>query len=508
MNLITDAWLPVRRKSGHTDIVAPWQLTDKDDPIVAFNSPRPDFDGALWQFVIGLLQTTVAPENREAWVYWLEQPPDPAVLKEKLSADYLHAFEIQGKRGSFMQDFEQLKGESKGIDKLLIDAPGDKTLRDNTDHFVKRGSVKHLCHSCTAMALFTLQTNAPTGGAGHLTSLRGGGPLTTLVIFDDTHLPSERLMWSNVWLNVLDLENLGNLSENSNSKSKPHDIFPWLANTRVSDKREKTTFTDVNWLQVYWGMPCRIRINWQEASSGRCDLCSVQSEQLVCRYVTKTYGVDYFGSWKHSLSPSYVKGGETITRKLQSGGASYKDWLGLVTDTKSSMAKVVSLYKYNRKLHGEQFLLYVFGYDMDKMKARCWYETKFPLFKISSENFNADVQSLIEAAEECVNTLIGCIKEVWFPRTKKKPSGDTSFLKKEFYQRTQECFYKLAESYADGKEEDNGLKWYKILSEVSLAIFDRQAFSGDFVYADPQAVVKGRNILVGKLGKIKKKLRV
>ena len=508
MNLITDPWLPVLRKSSHADTIAPWQLTEVDDPIVAFNAPRPDFDGALWQFAIGLLQTCVPPEDHAAWLDWLEKPPDPAELQAKLSAKYLHAFEVEGKRGSFMQDFEPLEGESKNIAQLLIDMPGANTLKENTDHFVKRGGMDVLCPSCAVMALFTLQTNAPSGGAGHRVSLRGGGPLTTLVTFDDTEPPSVNRLWSDLWLNVLDLESF---SEKISGKDAPHDIFPWLATTRTSSKKdvtEKTTLLDVHPLQMYWGMPRRIRVGWQEETSGKCDMCDKQSDRLVSEYKTDTYGVNYVGGWRHSLSPYYNNKKEWLPQHLQSGGASYKDWLGLVVSTdKSRVATVVRHYEDDRKLHDKQFRLYVFGYDMDNMKARCWYETKFPLFKIHNENFSTDVQSLIEAADECINTLIVCIKEVWFPRKKKKPSGDTSFLKKEFYQRTQNCFYRLSERCANGKEDDSGTVWHKTLQEVTLSMFDRQALSDEFVYGDPQAIVNAKNKLVNKLKNIKKKLR-
>ncbi|MGG2362666.1 type I-E CRISPR-associated protein Cse1/CasA, partial [Salmonella enterica] len=64
---------------------------------------------------------------------------------------------------------------------LLIESPGANTLKKNLDHFVRRGRVEVLAPAAAAMALFTLQTFAPSGGAGHRTSLRGGGPLTTLV---------------------------------------------------------------------------------------------------------------------------------------------------------------------------------------------------------------------------------------------------------------------------------------------------------------------------------------
>ena len=69
MNLISENWIPVRRADGSLQRIAPWQLTDGigDNPIVAVASPRPDFDGALTQFLIGLLQTTCTPSEDQWW---------------------------------------------------------------------------------------------------------------------------------------------------------------------------------------------------------------------------------------------------------------------------------------------------------------------------------------------------------------------------------------------------------------------------------------------------------
>ena len=66
MNLIHDAWIPIRRKHGEETRIAPWEVTTRysDDPVVALAAPRPDFNGALIQFLIGLLQTTCAPVHR------------------------------------------------------------------------------------------------------------------------------------------------------------------------------------------------------------------------------------------------------------------------------------------------------------------------------------------------------------------------------------------------------------------------------------------------------------
>jgi CRISPR system Cascade subunit CasA len=200
MNLIDDAWIPIRRKSGEEARIAPWGVTIRygDDRIVALAAPRPDFNGALIQFLIGLLQTTCAPDSPHTWREWLHNPPMPEELRTKFQP-VAYAFELDSKDQRFMQDTQlKLEGvkEATPIGALLIDVPGANTIQRNTDHFIKRSGVEKLCSSCTAAALFTLQTNAPSGGQGHRTGLRGGGPLTTLILGD--------VLWQTAWLNVLE----------------------------------------------------------------------------------------------------------------------------------------------------------------------------------------------------------------------------------------------------------------------------------------------------------------
>jgi CRISPR system Cascade subunit CasA len=71
MNLISEQWIPVRRAGSSGDKIAPWKITDhvgtNINPIVAIASPRPNFDGALVQFLIGLLQTTCTPPDKMTW---------------------------------------------------------------------------------------------------------------------------------------------------------------------------------------------------------------------------------------------------------------------------------------------------------------------------------------------------------------------------------------------------------------------------------------------------------
>ena len=79
MNLIHDAWIPIRRMHGEETRIAPWEVTAcyGDDPSVALAAPRPDFNGALIQFLIGILQTTCAPDSPRAWRTWSANRPLP-----------------------------------------------------------------------------------------------------------------------------------------------------------------------------------------------------------------------------------------------------------------------------------------------------------------------------------------------------------------------------------------------------------------------------------------------
>ncbi|MHB8249672.1 MAG: type I-E CRISPR-associated protein Cse1/CasA, partial [Acidithiobacillus sp.] len=241
MNLIYDPWIPVRRADGSRETIAPWQLTESiaSNPIVTVASPRPDFDGALTQFLIGLLQTTCAPLNVFTWRKWRREAPAPESLRERFAA-VAHVFELEGEV-AFMQDYcpAELTNELE-IAALLIDAPGENTLEQNKDHFIKRNGVTHLCPACVATALFSLQTNAPSGGKGYRTGLRGGGPLTTLVL--------GKTLWETCWLNIIDTA-ARHQGDEGGKKDGEADRFPWLALTRISEAKPPagiTTLVDVH----------------------------------------------------------------------------------------------------------------------------------------------------------------------------------------------------------------------------------------------------------------------
>ena len=196
-------------RSGAVERIPPWRVNDRisEDPAIAFDWPRPDFNGAAHELLIGLLSTAAAPKDADEWEDWWWEPPEPEILRERF-ARIAHAFDLDGPGPRFLQDLDPLEGagdkEIKEIAALLIDAPGAQTLRNNADLFVKRGGAPVLSRATAAMALYTLSAYAPrgiaTGGRGHRQSLRKAGPLTTLIAAKNER--SGDTLWGRLWPNI------------------------------------------------------------------------------------------------------------------------------------------------------------------------------------------------------------------------------------------------------------------------------------------------------------------
>jgi len=498
MNLISDPWIPVRRANGWKGLVEPWRITDfvqGESPILAVASPRPDFDGALTQFLIGLLQTTCTPKTSDAWWDWRQTPPTPEVLKERFAA-VAPTFELEGKH-AFMQDAApaDLTNELE-IDALLIETPGEQTQEQNKDHFVKRGQVESLCPSCAAAALFVLQTNAPSGGKGYRTSLRGGGPLTTLVI--------GATLWETCWFNVL--EETQYFAGFDSERCGETDRFPWRAKTCTSEAKPPagiTTTADVHPDQQFWATPRRIRLTFENGEVlASCDLCNAKTSRVVTRFVTRNYGVNYNG-FEHPLSPHYFKDGEANPVHPQPGGIGYRHWLGLVESSKEGNeerrpSKVVQRFRSAIREDGR---LWAFGFDMDNMKARCWYDATMPLLSVPDGQdgvFKALAERLVVAANWVAGVLRGRVKDALLGKSEAR--GDLSFVGTYFWSATEPMFYEHARRLRDGlvtpQAETPVLEsWRSELRHSALDVFDYYSQAGDFDAIDPRAVAIARNEL-------------
>lgn len=486
MHLLSDSWMPVRGHDGRRRWIAPHELSDPT--IACFDADRADFNGALAQFAIGLLQTAAAPQSPAAWREWFRQPPEARMLASAF-AQHTAAFELAGDGPRFMQDMDLRAGdgEAVGIGNLLIDSPGENALRNNSDLFVKRGRVQGMCQRCAAAALFTLQVNAPTGGAGHRTGLRGGGPLTTLLVASAE--PAEpRCLWHTLWLNVQEPQGLEGGDPN---QSDAHCTFPWMASiTALQPPDGSVAPVQVHPLHAFWAMPRRIRIDFDATTDGVCDVCGLHATQLVRQFVTRNYGLNYKGAWRHPLSPYYEAKGDWLPMHPQPGGIGYRHWLAWVLGMQDDRRKVeaATVVSHFLRQDGERRLrsdlrMWAFGFDMDNMKARCWYEATLPMFSVGAlgleerQALRAEVGSWIAGAELAASLLRGAVKDAWFSA---EARGDFSTIDASFWAHTELPFYRLLADRVgcvrDGRpwqSTDAAQRWHEMLRKAAIDLFDR-----------------------------------
>lgn len=500
-NLMCEKWITIQRKDGTKERIAPYEITSlyKENPVIRLCTPRPDFNGALIQFLIAMLQTAYPPETDREWEQRLNNPPDMETLQQKF-LKYEDVFNLDGDGKRFMQDFELATMhdiENGDIKALLIESPGESALKKNTDHFVKRGNINFLCSACSAAAIFTLQTNSPAGGVGYRTSLRGGGPLTTILLGNT--------LWKSLWVNVLRKDQFNSLSGNPTLIEKA-DIFPWMGKLRTSEAvtGKETLAGNIHPLQMYWAVPRRIWLEGIEKEV-KCDICNNLTKKGYSEFKVKNYGINYKPPWKHPLSPYYyAKENERLPLHPKENMSAYRHWLGLAVANnnpkhKVDIAEVVNIFQNQRYEEGQQYELWSFGYEMDNAKACSWQESKFPLVKVKPEiksEYELKINALIHSSENISYNLIKALKAAWFKRPG-DVKNNPSFAENLYWQKTEPIFYQIMgqikQALEEAKDTLNILDyWLKSISSESLKIFDEFVMQCVFEDSDPKRITKAR----------------
>jgi CRISPR system Cascade subunit CasA len=523
-SLLTSQWLPVRRLGGEIEWIAPAAITSgaADNPIVAFAWARPDFDLAAHELLIGLLAVVLPPRDDEDWEGRFLSPPSEAELATAF-APYEQAFWLDGERPRFLQDFETLEGEARPVEALLIDAPGENALKKNTDLIVKRGGAKILSRRAAAMALYTLQQFAPSGGAGHRTSLRGGGPLVTLAQPGAIEGAPPATLWQKLWLNTPEGE--------SPAAKDLNKIFPWLTKTVTSAKGETLHESDSHPLHAFFGMPRRIRLQFEKNDAkAPCDLTGHVDDFIVTGFVTRPYGVNY-GLWRHPLTPYYrvKQNAEALPVHAPEGRLGYRQWLGLVyrnvDETRLPAKIIIDACKRLKALekdldapqwHGNPQLL-AGGFAMDNMKPLAFAESEMPLHLAPDDLANAigELASQFVAASRIVDQALGVALRIALFGENSKFSSDTTPLdapRERLWDETEPAFHQRLDAAVEAagdaaKREALKELWRGKLASTALRIFDDVAPLDDLDKINPKPVIAARKMLVvslkgyGKLGR-------
>ena len=457
LNLIRDEWIPAL-KNGKRVLIRPDQVADPEVSALAWQ--RSDFNLACLEFLIGLLSMACPPKDEAEWHAQLNSP-DSNRLRESLwnFGDY---FDLVSDGPCFLQDFEKFEktakeAEIKSVDMLFLDSAGGATALKNADLAVKRKRFSSLSLSDAAMALYTLQSFAPSGGAGNRTSVRGGGPLTTLVMLVDDH-KAKLILWRMVYANVL----LGKPLDPSQAKT----ALPWLRPTRTSEKNQTVTPDCTHEAEAYFGMPRRIRL-------------VVGENNRVQGVVQKNYGTNY-AFWDHPLSPYHRKGTdeqEWLPALTKPGRLSYKNWMGVTMssgsgpDATSRLAKVVRACR--NRVRMPDYELLVGGWAMDNMKPRDFTLDIVPAFPGLDEQGQDRVRQLVEAADVASNSLRKSLK------TALRLDGSAGHVIVEsFFHSTEEDFKRSVRSIINGSGEEVEEDWFDKLRKHSIDVFDESALSG------------------------------
>jgi CRISPR system Cascade subunit CasA len=542
INLFLEPWLPVRRLGGERESIAPWQVTDRfdSDPIVAIDAPRPDFAGAIVEYLIGFYAAVMAPasddtiDNPASWIERWQRPPSPSEVRDAAERmpGLVDAHELEGDGPRFFQDLGPLKPPIlNDVSALLMDSPGGQGVRRNTDLFVKRERVLTLSRRSAAIALLTLQTYAPAGGQGIRTSLRGGGPLTTIVIVARPWAANAGelidTLWGQVWPNVPARRTLADAAPDASADASA--IFPWLAPTRTSgNDRGTAPGPEANPLQAFFGLPRRMRLIFEPNQDGiACDLTGEVDEVVARRFVSRPHGVKY-EAWTHPLSPYYKAQDQSwLAVHPQSGGILYRHWPECLASTPQRRAAAVVAHfreargpvlAYDEGEHATPFRLAAFGYEMAQMKPVCWHQGTMPLFGSllpgERERFDALQARAVDAAEFVSSALHIAVKKLMTERPKDL-RGDTDWVRERFWRETERPFvdHLWALRQAARDEADDipvQERWRLAMARHALRIFDSLATALELEVGDLERIVLARRDLHAAIygDKVKQRLHL
>ncbi|WP_417249808.1 type I-E CRISPR-associated protein Cse1/CasA [Celeribacter sp.] len=465
MNLVESEWIPVLCNDGTRRTIAPWQMAESD--ILRPDWPRADLNLGCLEFLIGLVYLADPPSDIEDWDARLEG--DPERMREKLTP-YAPAFDLLGDGPRFLQDLENLEGQPSSPDLLFIDSAGGNTAKNNADLMVHRDRYIRLDLPTAAMALFTFQAHAPSGGAGNRTSMRGGGPLVTLADPQDG-------LWQLIWANVPE-----------GTPGRAEDL-PWMRPTRVSDKKQETLPPEgrVFSVEAFFGMPRRLRL--------------VEEGGAITGVIQKPWGTNYV-LWKHPLSPYYRQkaGQEWLPKHPRAGRFGYRNWIGVTVKAEGDDITELSLSLRDAKTRGAAEAVLVAGWSMDNMKPRDFLWSEEPLFELTLEAIHRLI-GMIGAAEAAGVALRAALAPVL-------AEGESREAEREgFFLDTEPAFLRHVQALARG--EDPREAWLADLRDKALGRFGALAFPGlDRRHTDEiKAIVTAHGNLqgsfrgYGKLGK-------
>lgn len=509
-NLLIDPVAPFLLASGEVrwlavaDIVT--GLPDGDHAVEPA-WPRADLDTATYELLIGVLSFALAPKSLSDWCRRYHEPPSPDELRAAL-VPLVPAFNVDGEGPLFMQE-QGLEGEPNPVEALFIDTPGANAQKKNSDLLTHRSRYGGLCMPAAAMALFALQAFAPAGGAGIRTSLRGGGPLTAIVIPQGMEESAQVPLWRRLWANVAPL---------GRELPARETVFPWLRPYLPVGKERGGVEIHAGApgfderLHPFFAMPRRIRL--VVSGEGRCGLTGREGP-LVTGFLQKPYGLNY-GNWLHPLTPYRRQKAAELPYSLKpkSGRFGYRDWVAVTLgdggDDETSLSLAAANVRFARGTAADTLSeqnarpdarVRVAGWAMNNMEAISYLAAEQPLPLADASTallIEETARKMAEAGDQVSSALRLAIRTALGVKEEK---GVVDQARTAFYADTDDRFHELLAEVAPGATDRQSIarRWLAIMRSVALGIFDGSCPVPIEDAQKAEKVVKARAALIAML---------
>lgn len=481
-DLLKENWVPVRRRDGRRNFLSPLDLpvaAHEANPATAIDCGRADLSAALREFVAGLYSTALVLPDIETWLERRDAPPTREELSQGLNRWGRASFAIDGDGPRFMQDLDPLTdAEELPIDTLLIDGPNEEMLRKNTDHFQHRGLFPAVSRAAVAAMLFAVQSWSPAGGRGGRTSIRGGGPLSTLVRLAPEK--AEPNLWRDgIWPNLVpDLDGA--------ARRSPHSPFPWMRETLVSDKGAIVPGEEINPFEIFFAMPRRLRLVFAPGEGRLCPITGLADPVMAQGFRRQSFGNNYPSeTYRHPFTPYYrQKEGDPqrLPVRAKPAHGSYRSWSGLVLEESGKKAatrepaEIVSRIRHFAP-EDARILIDLHGYEMAQAKAESWVEATMPTPRFVDEKTEAALfrlaKELVEGADQAGQILRVQVLSALHDDPK-RARGDVSRIAEALWRATEPHFHRLISGLAAGDDMQLRREWLGELRREALRIFQRE----------------------------------
>lgn len=293
MNLLEDPWIPVRADGG----AGAFQLLTYRQLLCEpgnwqVSLPRDDLELACVQLLVCMTQVMFLPEDIRQLKSRLAKPLTADEFTAGI-APCLDWFDLDHPTRPFMQSRGVRAAEDTPMQKLLIGLPEG----NNHAFFNEVGEVRHVGGTLAAIALFNQASNCPSFGGGFKGSLRGGAPITTLVV--GSHLRET------IWRNVL---TRAAVAERQIAISGPQlDQPTWVRPIR---EQEVVRWNEIGLCRGLFWQPARVELV-RASHDAPCDVLGGQAVPVYTGFRKEKFNFTVDGIWPHphgAMTMSLKKG--------------------------------------------------------------------------------------------------------------------------------------------------------------------------------------------------------